>query len=143
MLRRLWATLVALVSRRPDRRTAKRRAGDRGEREAERFYRRSGYTVLARNWRHGRDEIDLVLATPDGAMPVFVEVKTRGENDRRGGYAAVDARKKNALRRAIRAYLRCARANDVSWRFDIVEIRSDESGALRVIHHCAVPLFTK
>jgi len=100
MLRRLWATLVALVSRRPDRRTAKRRAGDRGEREAERFYRRSGYTVLARNWRHGRDEIDLVLATPDGAMPVFVEVKTRGENDRRGGYAAVDARKKNALRRA-------------------------------------------
>lgn len=126
-----------------DRRTARRVTGDLGEREAERFFKRAGYRVLARNWRSGRDEIDLVLLSPDGAMPVFVEVKTRAEHDPRGGYFAVGTQKKKALRRAVRAYLKAARAASGPWRFDIAEVRREASGTLRVIHHCAVRLFPK
>ena len=50
--------------------------GKRGERRAERHYRRAGYAILARNLRIGRSEIDLLAHTPDGSTVVIVEVKT-------------------------------------------------------------------
>lgn len=143
MLRKFFARLVSLFLPKPDRRTSRRKTGDRGEAAAEAFFRDLGYRVLARNWRAGRDEIDLVLLTPDGAMPVFVEVKTRRENDARGGYFAVDGQKKRALRRAIAAYMKAAGVRRAAFRFDIAEVREAPGGSLRVIHHCAVPLFSK
>ncbi len=147
MLEDLLVTLRRLLRRRLPTRTASRELGDRGEDAATDFLESVGYTILARNWRCGRDEIDIVARAPGGATLVFVEVKTRDELDPKGGYFAVDARKRRALRRAVAGYLRAIGRPGAPFRFDIAEVRveGDAIGnvTLRVIHHCAVPLFHK
>ena len=137
-----------LFSGKPDNRTARRVLGDRGEAAAAEFFEKAGYDILVRNWRAGRDELDLVALAPESKLLVFIEVKTRDELDPKGGYFAVDARKKTALRRAVRAYLRAIARPQAAFRFDIAEIRLESPspgapGKLRVIHHCAVSLFSK
>lgn len=52
--------------------------GKLGEQLAEEFLVKSGYTILHRNWRYSRYEIDIV-ALKNG-LPHFVEVKTRSSN---------------------------------------------------------------
>ena len=53
--------------------------GKLGEQLAEDFLVERGYTVLHRNWRHSRYEIDIVALKND--LPHFVEVKTRSSNE--------------------------------------------------------------
>lgn len=143
-----FKSLRGIFPARPDSRTARRITGDAGEDAAAEFLKKAGYEILVRNWRAGRDELDLVALSPESKSLVFIEVKTRDELDPKGGYFAVDARKKNALRRAVRAYLRAVGKPRAAFRFDIAEVRVESPapglpGSLRVIHHCAVPLFPK
>ena len=55
--------------------TKKRLIGDFGERMAARFLRRHGYRIVARNYRAGHLELDIVAK--NRSEIVFVEVKTR------------------------------------------------------------------
>lgn len=80
--RRLAELARAAFPRRRSK-TSRRERGDAGEAFAAKFLRREGAKILLRNWRHGRDEIDIVAL--DGACLVFVEVKTRSEDDPHGG----------------------------------------------------------
>lgn len=50
--------------------------GTLGEELATKFLRREGYTILERNWRFQKAEIDIIARKEDDTM-VFVEVKTR------------------------------------------------------------------
>ena len=54
-----------------------RTTGSAGERAAERFLVRRGWTIVARNWRGGGGEID-IAATRRGVLAIC-EVKTRGD----------------------------------------------------------------
>jgi putative endonuclease len=112
--------------------------GARGERWAAAHYRRAGATQLAMNWRAGADEIDLVML--EGKVLVFVEVKTRTAAFGGQGHAAVDARKRTALRRAARAWLREI-GGAPHWRFDIVEVLVCIDGSVRILQHRGEPLF--
>lgn len=115
--------------------------GLQGEREAGALLRRKGYAILRRNWRHGRDEIDLVCR--DGEALVFVEVKTRAAHAQVAGYHAVDRRKKRALLRACRAYVAQLAERPRTVRFDIVEVEHREGVVSAVRHFENVPLFPK
>jgi putative endonuclease len=53
--------------------------GDRGENRAARYLRERGYKILVRNFRCPLGEIDIVAR--DGRTLVFVEVKTRTQDD--------------------------------------------------------------
>ena len=100
-----------------------RSTGVRGEMLAAAHLRRRGYAVVTRNWRNPRDrreEIDLVCR--DGAVLVFVEVKSRGAGALVPGYYAVDRRKRRVLRRAIGSYLCRLRPAPRTFRFDVVEV---------------------
>ncbi|MDD3154873.1 MAG: YraN family protein [Victivallaceae bacterium] len=55
--------------------------GRAGERSAAALLKAKGMSVLARNWRKGSGEHDLVCL--DGAILVFVEVKTRKHKSER------------------------------------------------------------
>jgi putative endonuclease len=119
-------------------------AGRNGEAKAARFLRRkSGFKLVARNWRNPRDrreEIDLIAR--DGAVLVFVEVKARAAGARVPGYYAVDWRKRRALRRACRAYLALLRPKPRTFRLDIVEVEL-APGEPVIRHFRNIPLFPK
>ncbi|HEV3272631.1 MAG TPA: YraN family protein [Candidatus Methylacidiphilales bacterium] len=85
------------------------------------FVRRHGYKVLVRNFKTTGGEIDLVCR--DGDALVFVEVKTRAEDDIVRPAEAIDARKEGALREAARRYIELLERKDVRHRFDAVEVR--------------------
>lgn len=117
-------------------------AGVAGERAAERFLsERHGYEIVARNWRHGRDEIDLVCR--DGDVMVFVEVKARSSGALVPGYYAVDRRKKKALRRVIHAFLTSLKSRPRTFRFDIVEVELVANRPDQVMVFQNIPLFPK
>ena len=98
--------------------------GRRGERAAEKYLRRSGYRIVARNFRAAGAEIDIVAM--EGETLVFVEVKTRRSRDAGAPEEAVDERKQKQVRRAAEIFATRYRADDVTMRFDIVAI--DASG---------------
>ena len=98
--------------------------GRRGERAAERYLRRIGYRIVARNFRAAGAEIDLVAI--DGETLVFVEVKTRSSRAAGGPEEAVDERKQKQMRRAAEAFARRYRADEIEMRFDIIAV--DASG---------------
>jgi putative endonuclease len=96
--------------------------GHLGEDLAHRFLRRSGFTVVARNYRlpSGGGEIDLIGW--DGETLVFVEVKTRAGEEFGAPEAAIDDNKRIYLERAARDY---AHRAGVGWervRFDVVNV---------------------
>lgn len=104
--------------------------GDRGERAAARFLRRQGLRVLLRGYRTPWGEVDLVAR--DGAVLVFVEVKTR----RQGAPAeAVTAEKQRRLTLAALHFLKRHRLLEQKCRFDVVAIVwPDDRSAPRIEH---------
>ena len=58
--------------------------------------------LLARNWRHGRHEIDIVARKTD--LLVLVEVRTRAPGAPVVGLASVDAKKRAHLLRAAELF---------------------------------------
>lgn len=77
--------------------------GQAGERLAEAYLVEHGYTILHRNWRCGKEEIDLI-ATRNERLH-FVEVKYRSSGF--GGHPeeAVNQKKIKTLLRAIEQFL--------------------------------------
>ncbi len=98
--------------------------GRRGERAAEKYLRRNGYRIVARNFRAAGAEIDLVAM--DGETLVFVEVKTRRSRIAGAPEEAVDERKQTRMRRAAEVFARRYRENEIEMRFDIAAV--DVSG---------------
>ncbi|MDQ8202383.1 YraN family protein [Pelagicoccus sp. SDUM812003] len=115
--------------------------GRRGEREAEKLLKKKGYLVLARNWRSGRDEIDLICL--DGKAVVFVEVRTRTKGALVSGYDSINQRKREALRRVCRNYFSQMKPKPITLRFDVVELEHEEGAIIASRHFENVPLFSK
>lgn len=104
--------------------------GQRGQDAAELIYVRRGYRVVARNWRCGVGELDLVLARGDTL--VICEVKTRRGAWFGGGWEAVDARKRHKLRVVAEAFLQRTGAAAPSVRFDVASVWLKPDGSARV-----------
>ena len=105
------------------------RVGRRGEEIAANFLSGHGHTVLAKNWRSGHLEIDIVTMAADGIH--FVEVKSRvfpmaAEPEASVGYA----KRKNISAAAARG-IRESGMQDVEYRFDVVSVVFD-GGEYRV-----------
>lgn len=103
-----------------------RDAGGLGEDAALNAYLGRGYRLVARNWRCGIGELDLVLER-DG-MLVFCEVKTRRGALFGGGYEAVTARKRAKVRALAEAFLQSSGAAPREIRFDVASVSLDPRG---------------
>jgi putative endonuclease len=77
--------------------------GAAGERAAERFLEQEGYSIVARNFRTRRGEIDLIVRR--GGRVAFVEVKTWDALGASELEHAIDWRKQQRIRQASRAFL--------------------------------------
>ena len=103
------------------------RRGARGEKLARRFLRRHGYKILYRNFRAcGGGEIDIVCR--DGDTLVFVEVKTRSDEDFGRPIEAVDRQKQLRVSKGGLAWLRLLDNPDIVFRFDVVEVLLPDDG---------------
>lgn len=91
-----------------------------GEREACRFLRRAGYTIVARSTRFRRGELDIVAV--DGRTVVFVEVKTRQSSDKSEPLEAVTPEKQRRVTRAALLFLKRHRLLEHSARFDVLAV---------------------
>ncbi|MEZ0396911.1 MAG: YraN family protein [Anaerolineales bacterium] len=98
----------------------RQRLGRRGEVIAAAYLQARGYTILARNLRCGRGEIDLV-ATRDGLL-VFVEVRTRSSAAFAHPEETVTRRKQARLLAAAEAYLQEHPESPETWQFDLIAI---------------------
>ena len=105
--------------------------GRRGEDLAAELLCRRGFRVLARNWRCGRRELDLVAL--DGDTIVFVEVKTRGPGPQ-SAREAINHSKRRHLRQVAAAWLRAHPGWGREFRFDVVAVTREPSGRWRVEH---------
>ncbi|MCB2221399.1 MAG: YraN family protein [Bacteroidetes bacterium] len=93
--------------------------GRKGEDLAVRFLRGLGYKILECNWRHEKDEIDIIAK--DQELLVIVEVKTRSTAFFGEPEEAVGKRKQQYLIRATTAYIiENEIQNEV--RYDIISI---------------------
>lgn len=107
-----------------------------GEDIAAEWLRTRGYTIVERNVRpsrlDARLEIDIVAYERAHDTMVFVEVK---QHARRTEYdtllRSVNARKRNLMRRACRAWLRANKWGG-AYRFDVIEVYGEPETRRRV-----------
>ena len=114
--------------------------GARGEALAAKYYERSGYRIVERNFRTRQGEID-VIAQKGNAL-VFAEVKTRNVHSIAQPREFVTAQKQRRLVLAARRYLLLHPQWAESFlRFDVVEIILPEQGRplLRCIENAFTP----
>lgn len=95
--------------------------GKWGEDEAALYYEDRGYEILERDWKVGKRDIDLIALTEDKDTLVFVEVKTRQNNDLQEPEEAVDVKKMRNLAIAANAYVKL-HGLDMDVRFDIISV---------------------
>lgn len=113
---------------------AERRArlGREGEEAAARLLADKGFAILARNWRQGRLELDLVCR--DGGTLVFVEVKSRRGDGLARPEDAMTPRKRRTLVRAARAWLAATEDWSSPCRFDVVTVTACGPNSLHLEH---------
>ncbi len=93
--------------------------GKIGEDLAAQFLTDKGYQILERNWRAYRKEIDIIAL--DGKDIVFVEVKTRQEDDYGTPEMAVNRQKRAHIFAAATSYY-YEHKIDLDVRFDVISI---------------------
>jgi putative endonuclease len=121
----------------------RRALGRLGEQIAARHLEGLRFSVLARNVRTRRGEIDLIAF--DGATLVFAEVKTRRALARQPDHgpgqhplASLRAGQRERLRRLAAAWLheqRAVRPHARTIRFDAIGVIVDARGVLRRLEH--------
>ncbi|MCA1757183.1 MAG: YraN family protein [Bacteroidales bacterium] len=102
--------------------------GKRGEMMAANYLTGKGYSILARNWRSGKKEIDIIAAIDN--IIVFVEVKTRDEGFLVHPDEAVSVKKQRNIIFAAQKWIDLHKHSGEA-RFDIITIiRSREKNII-------------
>ena len=107
-------------------------AGARYEKAAARALERRGFTVLERNVRFGRKEIDLVVRR--GPVVAFVEVKGRRGLACGHPLEAITDRKRREVETVATWWIARAGRTDLIYRFDAVAVHEEPGGRLVVEH---------
>lgn len=103
-----------------------------GERVAERWLRARGWCILARRFRSGHRDVDLIARRE--RVVAFVEVKTRRGLGFGDPAEAVGWRKRRELTRSAQVWIdRCGEPG-ATYRFDVVAVLVDAPSRVRVRH---------
>ena len=105
-----------------------------GEARCEGFLKRKGLKKLTRNFSCKTGEIDLIMVDTDGAI-VFVEVKTRTDEDFESAESVITQAKKVRLSRAAKYFLAVNDIKNRPYRFDVVTIVLGRSGPVEIRHY--------
>jgi putative endonuclease len=125
--------LSKLISRLRARWRRYQSLGERGERAAERYLRRQGYTIVSRRDRGRLGELDLVAV--DGRTVVFIEVKTRRDHHAGHPAEAVGPQKQKRLTRLALAFLKRHELLENAARFDVLAVTWPADARQPTIEH--------
>jgi putative endonuclease len=97
--------------------------GNKGEEIAVEFLQKNGYTVLERNWRFKKAEVDIIAGKNN--VLAAIEVKTRSTHHFGNPQDFVNPKKIKLLVEAINEYV-TSKDLDVEVRFDIIAILKNQ-----------------
>jgi len=106
--------------------------GLKGEQIAENFLLAKGYSILERNWRYEKKEIDIIAMREN--VLVFVEVKTRTSTKHGFPEDAVGLKKRTFLQYAAEAYTIGLNLNHQLVQFDIISIVFSKNQPPEIVH---------
>jgi len=106
--------------------------GDLGENLAVTFLKEKGYTILSRNYRYSRAEVD-IIARLQGIL-IFIEVKTRSYTYYGEPSESVTPAKERMLFDAANVYME-QQNHDGEIRFDIISIVLDSDDKPTIKHY--------
>jgi putative endonuclease len=111
--------------------------GSAGEQAAQSWLENEGFEIVARNWRSGRYELDIVARR--GNTIHFVEVKTRDAASWETPEDAMTPAKQRALRHAVQGWL-AANPTDLEPQIDLIAIDNnpDAKSDLRYIPNAVI-----
>lgn len=130
----VWRSIISWFGlRRRGDTSAKAALGPWGEQQAAAFLKKMRYRVIAKNYRSQFGEIDIVAVA--GRTIVFVEVKTRSDDDLADPEDAINAERRRRLIRSAAHYL-ALRKPKGEWetRFDVIAIVKSKSGPPEIRH---------
>ena len=110
---------VRIFASKTDKMATHNDMGKWGEDLAEAYLERRGYTIVERDWKSGRRDIDIIAL--DNDVVVFVEVKTRRNRLFGEPEDAIDYRKRQNLQQAINHYVKFRNIRQ-EIRFDIISV---------------------
>jgi putative endonuclease len=107
----------------------KRERGAEAEAEAVRLLVAAGYQIVERNFRCKAGELDIVAR--DGDVLVFVEVRSRSDDEHGSAVDMIGRAKQRQVIRVARYYLATVEPVFEQCRFDVVAITRGEAILLR------------
>lgn len=108
--------------------------GKWGEEIAAKYLIKHGYSIKERNWHLGTRDVDIIAITEDSKTIVFVEVKTREQDEIMDPADAVDRKKVKSIGYCANMYIKDCNL-DMDIRFDIITIVGNErSDAPKITH---------
>ena len=126
--------MLALLFNKQKLLTDSKRLGRWGEKRCEKFLRRKGLKYLARNFSCKTGEIDLIMVDTDGTL-VFVEVKTRANEDFAAVENLITFTKKSRMAKAAKYFLQVHKIEDRPCRFDVVTVIINHNSKEQIRHY--------
>jgi putative endonuclease len=108
-------------------------AGRRGEDLALAYLLEKGYTLIRRNYRHGKGEIDLVMHDPQKVL-VFIEVKSSRTLSAGNPIERIEGRKVRQLQKMAQRYCWEFHQEDRDMRFDIIGVDLTKTFPEAILH---------
>jgi putative endonuclease len=113
--------------------------GSRAEGVAVRALIGDGYTIVERNFRCDVGELDVVARDRDGTL-VFVEIRSRRDDEHGSAIFAVGSGKRHKVARVAAAFLELRAPDYDECRFDVVAITGDRIEIVRDAWRLGDPL---
>jgi putative endonuclease len=105
-----------------------------GEKRCEKYLKNKGLRTLTRNFLCKTGEIDLIMVDPDSTI-VFIEVKTRTDEQFSQAESAITPAKKVRMQRAARYFLSTHSIENRPFRFDVVTIVVSKTSPEEIRHY--------
>lgn len=105
--------------------------GRKGEELAVTHLQSKGYSILEKNWRYNRCEVDIIARI--GGTLVFVEVKTRDTEYFGYPESFVTRKKQDKLAEAVEGYLELHPVSELDVRYDVIAVIMDNT-ATEILH---------
>lgn len=112
----------------------RRLLGQWGQKQCEKFLKSKGCKILSRNFSCRTGEIDLIVAEPKETL-VFVEVKTRTNENFVDTEATVAGAKRLRMTRAANFFIKKHSLENLPLRFDVVTVIADEKNKPQIKHY--------